>query len=134
VRITSVADATFARMLGVNETPTTVHTVARAAVGGGSGTPINLLVLDRFGCQGFLVRGQAVVIVDAVLNPDTGALEAGVAAADSIGTNPVCTQGTGGVVSIEGNNAVFRRMARPAAQTRPARMPRERCRSVRDAG
>jgi hypothetical protein len=108
VQITSVADATFARILGVNEMPTTVHTVARAAIGGGSGTPVNLLVLDRFGCQGFLVRGQAVVIVDAVLNPTTGALEAGVAAADSIGTNPVCTQGTGGVISIEGNNALFR--------------------------
>ncbi len=108
VQITSVADATFARVLGVSETATTAHTVARAAVGGGAGTPINLLVLDRFGCQGFLVRGQGVVIVAPVLNPATGALEAGVAAADSIGTNPPCNQSSGGVVSIEGNNALFR--------------------------
>ncbi|HSJ29370.1 MAG TPA: hypothetical protein VLB67_14280, partial [Acidimicrobiia bacterium] len=43
VRITSVPDAPFARLLGVTAPPTTVHTVARAAVGGGSGTPINLL-------------------------------------------------------------------------------------------
>lgn len=108
VEITSVANATFARILGIGEVPTTVHSVAKAARGGGRGTPINLLVLDRFGCQGFLVRGQAVVIVDSVLNPDTGTLEPGVAAADSVGTNPICTSSTGGVVSVEGNNAVFR--------------------------
>lgn len=108
VRITSTTDTTFARLIGFASGDTTVHSVAIASRGGGAGTPINLLVLDRFGCQGFLVRGQGTVIVDAVVNPATGDLEAGVAAADSVGTNPVCTTTTGGVVSIEGNNAVFR--------------------------
>ena len=108
VEITSVADASFARVLGFNAGPTTVHTVAKASVAGGGGTPINLLVLDRFGCEGFRVSGGGLVIVDAVVNPVTGALEAGVAAADSLGSNPVCTAATGGVVSINGNNATFR--------------------------
>lgn len=108
VKITSVAAATFSGVFGVTGTPTSVHTVARSVRGGGAGTPINLLVLDRFGCQGFLVRGQGVVIVDAVPNPTTGLIEAGVAAADSIGNNPVCNSSTGGVISVEGNNAVFR--------------------------
>ncbi len=108
VRITSATDMTFARLLGFDTASTTAHSVATASTGGSGSTPINLLVLDRFGCQGFLVRGQAVVVVDAVLNPTTGLLEAGMAAADSLGSNPVCTTGTGGVVSIEGNNASFR--------------------------
>jgi hypothetical protein len=108
VEITSVTDASFARVLGFNAGPTTVHTVAKASIAGGGGTPINLLVLDRFGCEGFRLSGGGVVIVDAVLNPVTGVLEAGVAAADSLGNNPVCTAGTGGVVSISGNSATFR--------------------------
>lgn len=108
VEISSSSKTTFARVLGATELATTVHSVATAAVGGGAGTPINLLVLDRFGCQGFLVRGQAIVVVDAVTNPTTGALEAGVAAADSVGTNPACNTSTGGVISMEGNNAMFR--------------------------
>lgn len=108
VRMTSVTDTTFGHLLGRASIPTTVHSVARSASGPMGGSPINLLVLDRFGCQGFLVRGQGTVIVDAVLNPSTNTLEAGIAAADSIGTNPACTTSTGGVVSIEGNNASFR--------------------------
>jgi hypothetical protein len=108
VEMTSVANASFARVLGFNAAPTTVHTVAKASVAGGSGTPINLLVLDRFGCQGFKLSGGGTVTVGAITNPVTGLLEAGMAAADSVGTTPACTQGTGGVVSIEGSNAIFR--------------------------
>ncbi len=108
VRITSATEMTFARLIGFNTASTTAHSVATASTGTNGGTPINLLVLDRFGCQAFLVRGQAVVVVDAVLNPSTGLLEAGMAAADSLGNNPVCSPGTGGVVSVEGNNASFR--------------------------
>ncbi len=108
VRITSATEMTFARLIGFKTASTTAHSVATASTSTNSGTPINLLVLDRYGCQAFLVRGQAVVIVDAVLNPSNGQLEAGMAAADSLGSNPVCNTGTGGVVSIDGNNAMFR--------------------------
>lgn len=108
VQITSITNMTFARLIGMNTASTKAHSVATASTGTNGGTPINLLVLDRFGCQAFLVRGQALVIVDAVTNPTTGLLESGVAAADSLGTNPVCNTGTGGVISIEGNNASFR--------------------------
>lgn len=108
VQITSVTRTTFGALLGVDAAPTRTHSVAIAGAAGGKGTPINLLVLDRFGCQGLLVRGQAIVIVDPVFNPDTGQLEAGIAAADSVGNSPACTQTTGGVISIEGGNAVLR--------------------------
>ncbi|MDX1448737.1 MAG: hypothetical protein R3246_06690, partial [Acidimicrobiia bacterium] len=108
VRIASVTDTAFAGVIGVDETGTSVHAVARASRASGSATPINLLILDRFGCQALLVRGQAVVIVDAVPNPTTGILSAGLAAVDSTGTTPACTSSTGGVIAIEGNNAVLR--------------------------
>lgn len=108
VRIASVTDTAVAGVIGVDSTETAVHAVARAGRPGSSGTPINLLVLDRFGCQSLLVRGQGVVIVDAIPHPTTGQLSAGVAAADSTGTSPACTTATGGVIAIEGNNALLR--------------------------
>jgi hypothetical protein len=94
--------------MGIAEAPTTTHSVAIAGIEGSGGTPINLLVLDRFGCQALLVRGQAIVIVDAIYNPESGELESGIAAADSLGSNPVCNTSTGGVVAIEGGNAILR--------------------------
>jgi hypothetical protein len=83
VRMSAVHDSLFAQLLGFGDGTTAVHTVARAFLPAGDEPPLNLLVLDRTGCDAIHVRGQGGVIVKKVTNPDTGEEFPGVAAADS---------------------------------------------------
>jgi hypothetical protein len=109
VAMTAVHEGTFSRVLGISEGPTTVHTVATAKLSGGA-VPINLLVLDRSGCQSIQANGNGGVIVKAVINPDGGGpgvatLVPGIVAADSDGSAGCTNQG---VIDIDGSGSLLR--------------------------
>lgn len=107
VQMSATSSSTFARVLGSEQNATTVHTVARAELPDPDGVPINVLVLDRFGCGAVKASGQGGIVVDAVYNPDGPNLEPGVLAADSD-----ASAGCGGVdpavIVVEGSNALIR--------------------------
>lgn len=110
VQVSAEHSGLFARVLGFTAGTTTVHAVAAASIPENEGVPLNLLVLDRFGCQAIHVQGNGGVIVDSVLNPNGGGpgvatLEAGVAAADSDGSAGCSSDG---VIDVDGDNAVLR--------------------------
>jgi hypothetical protein len=111
VEIASIANTTFARVLGFSQGPTSVHTVATASLPSGASTPLNLLVLDRFGCQALDTQGNGGIVVDAVVNPNGGGpgvatIEPGIAAADSDGTGTGCS--ADGVIDVDGSGSVLR--------------------------
>jgi Flp pilus assembly protein TadG len=83
VEMSATHDSLFAQLLGFDQGKTTVHSVAIAFIPEADGPPLNLLVLDRTGCDAIHVRGQGGVIVKKVVNPDTSEEFPGVAAADS---------------------------------------------------
>ncbi len=105
VQVSAVHSGLFARVLGFEQGTTTVHTVATAVLPSGGGVPLNLLVLDRFGCQAILVQGNGGVIVDAVVNEDGTGLIAGVAASDSDASSGCSSDG---VIDIDGSNPIIR--------------------------
>ena len=70
VEISSTWNTTFGRLAGVDSLDATVHTVAKASLAAGEDVPINLLVLDRTGCQSLLVAGNGGIVVAPILNPD----------------------------------------------------------------
>jgi hypothetical protein len=105
VEMSATHDSFFAQLLGFDQGTTTVHTVAAAVLPSGEGVPLNLLVLDRFGCEAIDVQGNGGVIVSAVVSEDGTGLQAGVAAADSDGSAG-CTMN--GVIDIDGDQAVLR--------------------------
>ncbi len=106
VRIAATHEASFAQVIGFEEGTTTVHAVARAFLPPPSGTPINLLILDRFGCETLKASGNGGIIVDAIVDPDDGTLLPGEAAADSDGSSGCPADG--GVIDIDGTNAIMR--------------------------
>jgi len=110
VEMTATRDSFFAQVLGFGQGQTTVHTVATAEITN-EGVPLNLLVLDRDGCQAIQVSGNGGISVDAVIAEDlsgtpTG-LVPGIMAADSDGSAG-CASSATGVISIEGSNASLR--------------------------
>lgn len=105
----------FTRLAGLNTLPADVHTVARSHIPQGEKIPINVLVLDRHGCQAIEVggSGSAGVIVEAIyaadMDPDTpgdqpGLLQ-GLAAADSDAASG-CSSNDG-VIDIDGSNGII---------------------------
>ena len=103
VEMSAVHEGLFAQLLGFDQGTTTVHTVATAEQPSGEGFPLNLLVLDRFGCQALHVQGNGGVIVNAVINEDNTGLLQGLAAADSDASS-----GCNGVIQIDGSNGLLR--------------------------
>ncbi len=108
VQMASTRDSFFAQVMGFSQGQTSVHTVAAASIPN-EGVPLNLLVLDRDGCQTIHADGQGQIIVDAVIAEDlsgvpTG-LVAGIMAADSDGSAGCSTQG---VISATGGPAEIR--------------------------
>ncbi len=108
VEISAVHDGLFASVLGFQQGTTTVHTVARASVEPPDGVPINLLLLDRFGCGALQVEGNGGVIIDAIHDPDNNVLIPGVAAVDSDGTNYGSPCDSAGTISVQGSNSLLR--------------------------
>jgi hypothetical protein len=107
VRIRSVHSSFLAQVIGFDETDTSVHTVARAELPPPDGVPINVLVLDRFGCGVVKASGHGGIIVDAIYNPDDDVLEPGTLAADSDAANCGADPDPA-VIIVEGNNATIR--------------------------
>ena len=111
VEISSTWNTLFGRLAGVESVDATVHTVAKSNLPAGESVPLNLLVLDRTGCQALLAAGNGGILVAPVLNPDldgdptngfTPGLEPGVAAADSDASS-----GCVGVIDLDGSNSVI---------------------------
>ena len=105
VEMSATHQGLFARILGFDQGTTTVHTVAISEQPMGDGVPINLLVLDRFGCETIRVHGNpgAGVIVDAVVAEDGSGLLPGVAASDSDASS-----GCSPVLRVDGSNGILR--------------------------
>ena len=109
VEISATRKSVFAQLLGFDQGTTTVHTVAKAKQDTDDGAPLNLLVLDRFGCQAIDVQGNGGIIVDAVIEVNEFGtpigLLPGVAAADSDGSAGCAAFG---VINIDGSNSLLR--------------------------
>lgn len=106
VSIESPYETTFSKLAGIETLAANVHTVAKATQAFGDSVAINLLVLNRTGCQAIHSSGNGGIYIDAIYNPDvdgTPGLEPGLAASDSDGS-----AGCGGVIDIDGSNAVLR--------------------------
>ena len=103
VQISSERDPTFSQVLGAPAGTTTVHAVAIADEGAGDAVPLNLLILDRTGCQTVRSSGQGGVIVGAIV--DGSDVYPGHGAADSDGSE--CT-GADGVFFKEGSDSIIR--------------------------
>jgi hypothetical protein len=103
VQISSARDPSFSQVLGAPAGETTVHAVARAHEGVGETVPLNLLILDRTGCQTVRSSGNGGIIVSAIV--DGTDIFPGQGAADSDGSE--CT-GTDGVFFKEGTNSTLR--------------------------
>jgi hypothetical protein len=109
VSIESPYQTTFSRLAGIETLAANVHTVAKATQAFGDSVAINLLVLNRTGCQAIHSSGNGGIYIDAIYNPDVdGApgLEPGLAASDSDGS--AGCGGSDGVIDIDGSNAVLR--------------------------
>jgi hypothetical protein len=115
VGMTSAWDATFARIAGFENFTADVGAVAKSELPVGGGVPINLLVLDRTGCQALHASGGGGIYVDAVPiedmdgDPSNGlqsGLSQGIAASDSDGSSGCST--SDGVIDIDGTGAVLR--------------------------
>jgi len=108
VEMRSTRDSFFAQLLGFNQGTTTVHTVATTRTATGQ-PPINLLVLDRHGCEAVKVRGNGGIIVDAVIAVDSMGnptdLVEGIIAADSDGSAGCVTSG---VIAVDGAGSRMR--------------------------
>jgi hypothetical protein len=105
VEVSADRQGLFAQVLGWDQGTTTVHTVAISDLPSGDGVPLNLLVLDRTGCQAIDAQGNGGIVVRAVVNEDGTGLIQGVAASDS-DASAGCT--TDGVIDVDGSNAVLR--------------------------
>lgn len=103
VKISAVRDASFSQAFGAPAGTTTVHAVAIADEGVGETVPLNLLILDRTGCQTVMASGNGGIIVSAIV--DGADIHPGQGAADSDGSE--CT-GTDGVFFKEGSNSTMR--------------------------
>ncbi len=108
VKMAAIRNSFFARLLGHTQGRTTVHTVATATTED-DGPPINLLVLDRTGCQAIHVQGNGGIIVEAVIaEDDSGSpvgLVEGLAAADSDGSAGCISDG---VIDVDGSGSLLR--------------------------
>lgn len=108
VEMSAVRDSLFAQLLGFEQGTVTVHTVATAQRSE-DGPPINLLVLDRTGCQTIHVEGNGGIIVDAVIEEDSSGnpigLVEGIAASDSDGSDGCVTDG---VIDVDGSGSLLR--------------------------
>jgi hypothetical protein len=98
----------FGRLLGATSATTNIHAVARGFVPDGHQFALNLLILERYECDALSVNtsgGGGGIVVDAVLNGDTGLLDQGFIAVDS-DASAGC--GGPGVIGTSGGGALIR--------------------------
>lgn len=110
VQMSATRDSLFAQLLGFDEGTTTVHSVARSFLPPPDGPPINLLLLDRFGCEVMKASGSsnAGIIVDEIVDPATGEVFPGEGAVDSDASVAGGCPSDGGTIDIDGSNATIR--------------------------
>lgn len=109
VSITSTQNYLFGRILGATSNTSEIHAVARGFVPDGFDFALNLLILERFDCDAVSASGggssDGGILVDAVLNNQTGLLDQGFIAVDSDATG-AC--GGNGVIDVNGANGFIR--------------------------
>jgi hypothetical protein len=111
VQMSATHDSLFAQLIGFDQGTTTVHTVARAFLPPPDGPPINVLLLDRFGCEVMTASGGGSpppggIIIGEVVDLDTGEVFPGEGAVDSDAS--VGCPLDGGTIDVNGSNAVMR--------------------------
>lgn len=108
VKMASTRDSLFASVLGFGSGTTTVHTVAKPIVGD-ERPPLNLIVLDRTGCNTISVNGGGQIIAEPVIDRDNAGnpigLVPGLMIADSDGSD---CGGSNGVINVSGAGSVIR--------------------------
>ena len=109
VSITSNHEHLFASIIGAASQDTTVSSVAKTFIPPSEDFALNLLILERYDCDTITAAGSGGglggIVVDAVLNTDTGELDPGYIAIDSDASG-VC--GGDGVLDVDGSNAYIR--------------------------
>lgn len=109
VSIQSTHDHLFGRILGATSQNSEIHAVARAYQPPGNDFALNLLILERYDCDAMQASGggggSGGILVDAVLNSDTGTLDPGFIAVDSDATGSC---GPNGVIDVSGSNGFIR--------------------------
>lgn len=85
VQLTTTGPPFFGGVAGSSGRTSTVHAVGRISAGNTEERPLNLLALERYRCDVFVVSGQGDVNVASSLN-DEGVRRPGIAAIDSNGT------------------------------------------------
>ena len=109
VSILSQHNYLFGRVLGATSQNSNIHAVARAYQPPGNDFALNLLILERYDCAAMQASGggggSGGIIVDAVLNTDTGNLDPGYIAVDSDGSGSC---GPNGVIDVNGSNGMVR--------------------------
>jgi hypothetical protein len=106
VAVGSTFPTTFSRIAGVESIDIDVHTVAMATQSYADAVAINLLVLDRTGCQTIHSSGNGGIFVDAIYDPGENVLETALAASDSDGSDGCA--GTDGVIDLDGSSSFLR--------------------------
>lgn len=119
VQMNATHQSHFAQLIGFDQGTTTVHAVARAFLPPPDGPPINLLLLDRFGCEVMKASGSsnAGIIVEAIVDgsetfPGEGAVDSD---ATVDGVPPSECPVDGGTIDIDGNNAQIRADGEPGS-------------------
>ncbi len=111
VSIQGTHNYVFGRILGATSATTNIHSVARGFVPDGHQFALNLLILERYDCAALSVNtsgGGGGIVVDAVLNGDTGLLDQGFIAVDSDasagcgGPGVIVTSGGGSIIRSDG--------------------------------
>jgi hypothetical protein len=93
----------FAAVAGAGIKTTTVHAVAISKEETGASRPINLLVLERRRCRAIHVSGGGDLVVQGITDPVTGAVQPGIMAIDSDGSEPC--DGGAGTLDVDGSPA-----------------------------
>jgi hypothetical protein len=112
VQVSAEHESFFAQLIGFDRGTTTVHSVARSFLPPPQGPPINLLLLDRFGCGVMMASGggtQGGIIIDKIPDPDNpGKFFPGEGAVDSDASIAGGCPSDEGTIDVNGANAVMR--------------------------
>ena len=127
VEMTATRDSLFAQVLGFGQGQTSVHSVARAFLPPPDGPPINLLLLDRFGCSVMQASGNGGIIIDEIFDPASGEVIPGEGAVDSNAGIPGGCPADQGTIDVNGSDALIRADGPPACLNEDPLVPGGGC-------
>jgi hypothetical protein len=125
VEMTATRDSLFAQVLGFSQGQTTVHSVARAFLPPPDGPPINLLLLDRFGCSVMQASGNGGIIIDQIVDPASGEVFPGEGAVDS--NADIGCPADQGTIDVNGSDALIRADGPPGCSNEDPLVPGGGC-------